>query len=116
MRERVERRTKRKLKKNGAIFLKGVIDFLIYKLTNLVVEKKTFVSLTDLKSAIEDDNKFNKLLKDVTIPANICCWDDENLFHQTPKKRLLRDFTISVKKKKTVLRLNSQQQEVQKSC
>ena len=80
-----------------------------------MVEKKTFVSLADLKSAIEDDNGFNKLLKDVTIPANVCCWDDENLFHQTPKKRLLRDFKTSVKKK-TVLRLNSQQQEVQNSC
>ena len=61
MKQHVERTTKTKVKNNAAIFLKGVIDSLVYKLINLVVERKTFLSLADLKSDIEEDNQFNKV-------------------------------------------------------
>ena len=27
-----------------------------------------------------------QLLNNVTIPGHVCCWDDDNLFPQTPKK------------------------------
>ena len=74
MREDVERKTKRKLKRNGAVFLKGVIDFLICQLTNLVFKKTPFMSLADLKSAIEDDNGLRKVKKFVSATFLLVCF------------------------------------------
>ena len=66
--------TKLTMKNGGAIFLKGVIDFLVYKLITLAVGSKTFLTLADLKSAIEEHNEFNKVKKVVSTTFLLVCF------------------------------------------
>ena len=106
MREDVQRRTKRKLKKNGAIFLKGIIDFFICQLTNLVSEKKPFMSLADLKSAIEDDNGLRKVKKVVSATFLLVCFlglNESSCQTRETSQTCFSSSSINVKKKKNLI-------------
>ena len=103
MKEEVERRTKRKMKNNSAIFLKGVIDCLVYTLLDLVVGRKTFVSLADLKSAVEDNNEFNKVKKVVSATFLLVCFlglNESSCQTRETSQTCFSSSSINVKKKK----------------
>ena len=74
IKECVEARTNLSMKKGDAIFLKGVIDFLVYKLITVAVASKTFLALADLKSAIEEHHQFNKVKKVVSTTFLLVCF------------------------------------------